>query len=465
MHTHYLAIDIGASSGRHILGWLENGRIRLLEVYRFKNAMVEKNGRLCWDLERLYEEVVTGLRHCADLQITPASVGIDTWGVDYVLLDEFDQMLGDAVAYRDGRTQGMDAEVKKRLSESELYAHTGIQKMQFNTIYQLMAQKLAEPKMLERAASFLMIPEYLNFRLTGAKMNEYTNATTTQLVNAANMTWDRQLMETLGLPTEIFGPLYRPGTFVGYLMPELKNKLGFTTEVVLPATHDTASAVMAVPAEDDDAIYISSGTWSLMGVERSAPDCCEMSRQSNFTNEGGYDYRFRYLKNIMGLWMVQSLRDEFPQKYTFVQMEQMAHLRLDFSSLVDVNDPSFLAPVSMAHAIRAFCLKTEQPIPETESELLACTYRSLADYYAQTANEIDALTEKTHPTIYIIGGGSQDVLLNHLTARASGRTVYAGPAEATAIGNILAQMLRAGLFEDLAQARLAVRESFEVKKV
>lgn len=461
MHTHYLAIDIGASSGRHILGWLEGGKIKLMQVYRFKNAMVEKDGKLCWDLDRLFEEVVTGLRHCRDLRITPASVGIDTWGVDYVLLDEQDQVLGDTVAYRDGRTAGMDAEVFKLISETELYARTGIQKMQFNTIYQLMAQKLAEPEILERAASFLMIPEYLNFRLTGAKMNEYTNATTTQLVDAKLETWDRQLLETLGFPAKIFGPLYCPGTFVGYLTPELKNRLAFTTEVVLPATHDTASAVMAVPAQGDDAIYISSGTWSLMGVERPEPDCREQSRRANFTNEGGFDFRFRYLKNIMGLWMVQSLQAEFPQKYTFSQMEEMAQQRLDFPSLVDVNDPGFLAPASMAEAIRAFCRKTNQPVPETEGEILACTYRSLADYYGQTADEIDRLTGLNHPAIHIIGGGCQDGLLNRLTAEASRKAVYAGPVEATAIGNILAQMLRAGEFESLADARQCVRESFE----
>lgn len=461
MHKHYLAIDIGASGGRHILGWLEGGKIKLMQVYRFKNAMVEKDGKLCWDLDRLFEEVVTGLRHCRDLQITPVSAGIDTWGVDYVLLDEHDQVLGDTVAYRDSRTAGMDAEVFKLIPEAQLYARTGIQKMQFNTIYQLMAQKLAEPEILQRAASFLMIPEYLNFRLTGAKMNEYTNATTTQLVNAELKTWDRQLMETLGFPTKMFGPLYRPGTFVGYLTPELKDRLAFTTEVIMPATHDTASAVMAVPAEGDDAIYISSGTWSLMGVERAEADCREVSREANFTNEGGYDYRYRFLKNIMGLWMVQSLQGEFPRKYTFAQMEAMAHERLDFPSLVDVNDPSFLAPASMGHAIRAFCLRTGQPVPDTEGETLACTYRSLADYYGQTAKELDRLSGFEHRAIHIIGGGCQDGLLNRLTAEASGKTVYAGPVEATAIGNILAQMLRAGEFESLADARQCVRESFE----
>ena len=461
---YYLAIDLGASSGRHILGHLENNKIILQEIYRFENGMVERNGRLCWDYDRIFREILAGMKRCAEMGIVPASVGIDTWGVDFVLLDADDRVLGDTVAYRDSRTQGVDAKVYERIPEAELYARTGIQKLPFNTIYQLYAVKLQEPELLERAARLLMVPEYLNFLLTGQKKNEYTDATTTQLVNAETKTWDAELLEKLGLPARIFGELNLPGTSVGFLRDDVKEEVGFDTEVVLPATHDTASAVLAVPTNDDDAMYISSGTWSLMGVERLTPDCGELSREKNFTNEGGYDYRFRFLKNIMGLWMIQSLRNELPTRYSFPQIAEMAESALDFPSIVDVNDSSFIAPPSMAAAIRDLCVATGQKVPETESELFACTYKSLAAYYAKTAREIEEITGRVYPRIHIIGGGSKDTLLNRLTSETSGKTVFAGPAEATAIGNILAQMLRAGHFSGLAAARQAVRESFGVEE-
>ena len=305
---YYLSIDIGASSGRHILGWMDKGKIRMEEIYRFENKLEKRNGHLCWDLDHLFHEVVEGLRKCKELDRIPESVGIDTWGVDFVLLDANGNVLGNTVAYRDGRTKGMDEEVYKVISESELYGRNGIQKQLFNSIYQLMAIKKETPQLLARADRFLMIPEYLNYRLTGVAMNEYTNATTTQLVNAKTQDWDFELMEMLDLPTKIFGELNMPKTVVGPLSSEMAARVGFQTTVVLPATHDTGSAVMAVPTNSDDSIYLSSGTWSLMGIERLIPDCTELSRKHNFTNEGGYHHRYRYLKNIMGMWMMQNLR-------------------------------------------------------------------------------------------------------------------------------------------------------------
>lgn len=465
MPTYHLAIDIGASSGRHIVGWLENGKIRMQEIHRFGNGMVERNGHLCWDIEKLFSEIVAGLRRCHELGLALASLGIDTWGVDFVLLDADDAILGDAVAYRDARTRGVDEKVYERIAEPELYARNGIQKLPFNTLYQLYALKLAQPELLAKARSFLMIPDYLDFLLTGKKLNEYTNATTTQLVNAQTRTWDVDLLERLGLPAQIFGELALPKASVGRLRPEIRDAVGFDTEVVLPATHDTGSAVLAMPAKDDEAMYISSGTWSLMGVERLIPDCTEESRKRNFTNEGGYHYRYRYLKNIMGLWMLQNIRKEFRHLYSFDEIGALAGIGQYFPSLVEVNDADFLAPGNMIGALGDHCRRTGQEVPETECEILACAYKSLARCYADTAREIEESSGRSYRRIHIIGGGCQDRLLNRLTAEYTGKEVYTGPVEATAIGNLLAQMLRAGAFEDLPRARDAVLRSFAVEKV
>lgn len=463
--TYYLAVDIGASSGRHILGWMDKGKIRMEEIYRFENKLEKRNGHLCWDLDHLFHEVVEGLHKCKELDRIPASVGIDTWGVDFVLLDAHGNVLGNTVAYRDGRTKGMDEEVYKVISESELYGRNGIQKQLFNSIYQLMAIKKETPQLLERAERFLMIPEYLNYRLTGVAMNEYTNATTTQLVNAKTQDWDFELMEMLGLPTKIFGELNMPKTLVGPLSSNMAKRVGFQTNVVLPATHDTGSAVMAVPTNSDDSIYLSSGTWSLMGIERLIPDCTEMSRKHNFTNEGGYHHRYRYLKNIMGMWVMQNLRREFKHKYTFEELYELAHIGRYFTLIVDVNDDTFLAPESMIRALQDYCEQTGQEKPETECELLYCVYRSLAKCYAKTVAEIETVTGRTYDTIHVVGGGCQDKFLDRLLVEVTGKEVYAGPVEATAIGNIMAQMLRDDVFEDLKEARRVVAKSFDVKRI
>ncbi len=462
---YYLAVDIGASSGRHILGWMENGKLRLEEIYRFANGLMEKNGHLCWDMERLVQEVINGLKKCHELNRIPASMGIDTWGVDFVLLDKEGKVLGDTVAYRDSRTQGMDTEVYKVISESELYGRNGIQKQLFNSIYQLMAIKHEHPEYLEQAETFLMVPEYLNYRLTGICKNEYTNATTGQLVNAQTCDWDYGLLQKLGLPTKIFGELNMPKTLVGGFSEEIKTEVGFDTDVVLPATHDTGSAVLAVPATDDDYIYLSSGTWSLMGIERLIPDCTEASRKLNFTNEGGYHYRYRYLKNIMGMWMMQSLRKEFKHAYSFEELYTLADIGKYFDSVVDVNDSSFLAPESMIGALQAYCEKTGQDKPETECELLYCVYNSLAACYQKTVKEIEDITGRSYSRIHIVGGGCQDKFLNRMLAEKTGKQVYAGPIEGTAIGNIMAQMLRDGSYKDLSEARQNIAKSFDVKLV
>lgn len=462
---HYLAVDIGASGGRHILGWIENGKIRIEEVYRFENRLEEKDGHLCWNLERIFQEVVNGLQCCTKINRIPLSIGIDTWGVDFVLLDQAGKVLGNTVAYRDDRTRGMDAEVYQIIKEEELYRRNGIQKQLFNSVYQLRALQKQEPDLLNKARNFLMIPEYLNFLLTGEKKNEYTNATTTQLVNAQTRDWDDELIERLGLSRRIFGKLHMPKSSVGYLLQEIQQVVGFDAEVVLPATHDTGSAVLAVPTNDDHSIYLSSGTWSLMGIERFIPDCTEKSQQHNFTNEGGYHYRYRYLKNIMGLWMMQSIRKEFKHAYSFTELFTLAGIGSYFYSHVDVNDPSFLAPKSMIKAVQNYCEKTGQEKPETECELLYCVYNSLAKCYAETVAEIEDVTGKIYPRIHVVGGGCQDSFLNKLTAEYTGKDVYAGPVEATALGNLMAQMLKNNEFADLVEAREMIAKSFNVKKV
>ena len=463
MEKYYLAVDIGASSGRHILGHLENGKIQLEEIYRFENGMDHKDGKLLWNVERLFGEILNGMKKCKELGKLPVSMAIDTWAVDYVLLDEKDQILGDTYGYRDHRTDGMDAEVAKILPETELYARTGIQKQIFNTIYQLMAVEKKTPEIMKQAKTLLMLPDYFGFRLTGNKLSEYTNGSTTQLVDPHTYQWDKELIQSLGYPEEIFLPLKMPGSKVGNLLPQIREEVGYDLEVVLCGSHDTASAVMAVPQTEGDGIYISSGTWSLMGIESLEPIITKEAAAANLTNEGGYDHRFRFLKNIMGLWMIQSVRHEYQDAYSFAQLCDMAEESRDFSSRVDVNDQSFLSPDSMIEAIKQYCQKTGQPVPETVGELAAVVYRSLAQSYGETVKELETIAGRIYDSIHIIGGGSNAAYLNQLTADATGKTVYAGPGEATAIGNLLAQMIHEGDLADLKGARQCVRDSFEIK--
>ena len=461
MNTYYLAVDIGASSGRHILGWVEDGIIRLEEIYRFPNGMSKKNGHSCWDHEGLVGHVIAGLKKAKEIGKIPSYLGIDTWGVDFLLLDKKGCVIGDAVGYRDARTEGIDEELYKILPEAELYARTGIQKQLYNTVYQLMALKKEAPEQLEAAETFLMMPDYLNYRLTGVAHQEYTNATTAQLVNIETGEWDLEMIEKLGYPTKLFGKLSMPGQTVGKLSPEVAAEVGYDLTVIHPASHDTGSAVLAVPTNSDNVAYLSSGTWSLMGIERLAADSSEKACAHNFTNEGGYDHRFRFLKNIMGLWIIQSIRKELNGAYTFQELCDMATALGDTPYRIDVNDHSFLAPESMMDAIRTYCKAPDMPL----DHMLVAVYRGLAECYAETIREITEMTGKSPDALHIIGGGSKDDYLNELTAKALDIPVYAGPTEATAIGNLLAQMLGTGLFGSIAEAREAVFRSFDVKKI
>ena len=477
---YYLAIDIGASSGRHILGHVEDGKLILEEVYRFDNKQVRKDGHDCWDMDNLWNGIVGGLKACKEMGKIPHTVGIDTWAVDYVLLDENDAIIGDAVAYRDSRTEGMKELVNTIIPADKLYARAGIQYQPFNTIYQLTALKQEHPEQLHKAKWMLMIPEYFNFKLTGVKCNEYTNASSTNLLNAAEKTWDMEVIAALGLPTEIFHELAMPGTVLGNLLPEIQAEVGYDTTVILPATHDTGSAFLAVPARDDNAVYLSSGTWSLLGVENEVPITTPESQAQNFTNEGGAWYRFRYLKNIMGLWMIQSIRRELngvayvqgkesrtvaAKQWSFPDLIAEAKKCEDFTGIVDVNRDCFLAPQSMIQAIKDACAATNQPVPETVGEIMQCVYTSLSLCYRDAIASLQKLTGKVYTSVNIVGGGCQDGYLNQRTAQATGLPVFAGPVEGTAIGNLIVQMIAGGDLSNLQAARDAIRASFEIKEV
>lgn len=468
MEKYYLAIDIGASSGRHILGHVENGKIVLQEVYRFPNGAAKKNGHLCWDFDAMFGHIVEGIAKCGEMGIHPVSLGIDTWGVDFVLLDENDEHIGDYVAYRDKRTKNADREIDEIIPFPELYRRTGIQNQFYNTIYQLWGLKKEHPEYLERAKRLLLTTEYFNFLLTGVKKSEYTNCTTTSLMKSGTMEWDRELMEMLGFPPDIFGRVFMPGTLVGGLKKEIRDRVGFDTNVVLAATHDTASAIMAVPAKDEDSVLLSSGTWSLLGVELDHSITSDKSRKSGFTNEGGYDHRNRFLRSIMGLWIVQSIRNELngagDKKYSFAELSGLAEKAESFKSEINVSDGRFAAPDSMISEIRGYCRETGQAVPETPGELMQCAYMSLAKCYAESVRDLEEITGKEFRCMNIVGGGSKDGYLNGLTARLTGLPVYAGPSEGTSLGNLIAQMIREGEFAGLSQARAAIRKSFEIKE-
>ena len=455
---YYLAVDIGASSGRHILCETKDGKMLLTEVYRFDNNLVEKNGHTCWDTEELFTNILEGMKKCNELGKTPTSMAIDTWGVDFVLLNNKLERISDTVAYRDSRTDKMDEVCEAMVPFSEHYERTGIQKNVFNTAYQLLALKIENPEVLNNAEHFLLMPEYFNFLLTGIVKNEYTNSTTTALVGAKTKTWDKELIEKIGIPSKIFGEIYMPKTLVGNLKEDISELVGFDTAVVLAASHDTGSAFLAVPAKDENAVYISSGTWSLLGVENLEPLTDEKSRINMFTNEGGYDYRYRYLKNIMGLWIIQSVRRNYDKKYSFAQLEAMAREESGFKGRIDVNDKAFLAPKSMVEAVTQMATIKPQNI----GQLMECIYRSLADSYKNAIMGMEKATGKKFTSINIVGGGSKDQYLNSLAMEVTGLPVYAGPTEGTALGNLMCQMIRNNEFSDLQDARNAVRRSFDI---
>ena len=435
MKKYYLAIDIGASSGRHIVGWEEDGAIKTDEVFRFPNGTKVQCGHLVWDIADLFKNVKKGIRRAFAKYPQIESLAIDTWGVDYVLMTK-DGALMPCLAYRDSRTNSVIDEVHSIIPFKELYSKTGIQFQPFNTIYQLYEE--TKRNRLSIATDFLMIPEYLNYLLTGIKKKEYTNATTTGLVNAETGEFDKSIISVLGLPKRLFGKLYAPGTSVGALKPEIAAEVGEQLEVVLCASHDTASAVEGIPMNGNQP-YISSGTWSLLGLKVQSAITGENSRKANYSNEGGVGY-VRYQKNIMGLWLVQSLQKELCPEKSFSDIVKEAQ-ESEFNDFVDANDTLFLAPESMKAAFDKW-FESENIKPEQESDYFRCAFTSLAVSYAEALKELERNTGKRFDELYIVGGGAKNELLNELTAQTCKVQVKALPIEATAIGNLKIQIQR-----------------------
>ncbi len=452
--TYYLAIDIGASSGRHILAHLENEKLVLEEIYRFENNLVADENALVWDIDSLFAEVICGIRKCKKIGKIPKSIAIDTWGVDYVLLDENKKEIKPCYCYRDNRTSNVIDEVESLVSPAQLYEKTGIQKQNFNTIYQLYADK--KNGRLQNAKYFLMMPEYLSFKLTGVCKNEYTNATTTGLVNANEKTWDTQIIHALGLTEELFKPLFLPSSSVSDLSAEVQRKVGFNSTVFFAPSHDTASAVCACPMDNDD-LYISSGTWSLIGTEITEPLLSDSARILNFTNEGGIDYRFRFLKNYMGMWLFQNIRRNLDKSMTYDDMMNLAKNCGEYKYF-DVNDKTLVAPKNMIEAIGKLIGSDDL------SFILNSAYHSLAKSYDEAVKEIENVTKKQFNTIHIVGGGCQDEYLNALTRDYTGKCITAGPIEATATGNIISQIISDKKIS-LATARKIVKKSFDIKEI
>lgn len=469
MNDVFLAIDIGASSGRHIIGYLKDNKIQIKEIYRFENRLITRNHHKCWDLNNLTKQVILGLKKVKEAGYDPVTMGIDTWGCDFVLLDQNNQIISDAVSYRDNRTDGIRDELEHKgiVTFEQCYQRTGIQYQKFNTLYQLYALKKEHPEQIQMAETFLMIPDYLNYVLTGKMTNEYTNATTTGLINAKTKQWDKELINKLNLKENMFLPLQMPGTPVGKLTEKIQQETGLNTEVILPATHDTGSAFMAVPAQDDNSIFLSSGTWSLLGTENKEVITTTESRKANFTNEGGYDNTYRYLKNIMGLWMIQSVRREEGQKRkelpSFPELITEAKQYQSITATIDVDDPAFLCPDSMEQAVINACHNKGINIPNTAGAILQVIYNSLAEDYSSAIQTLQQLTGRTYRDIHIVGGGCQDRYLNQKVADVTELPVFAGPTEGTALGNLLAQMIQRHIFSDLKQARTAIRHSFPIE--
>jgi rhamnulokinase len=464
----YLAVDLGAESGRVVSGTLTDLGLQLEEVHRFANGGVRLGDHLYWDVLRLWSEIKVGLRQAGSLAGDRVrSIGLDTWGVDFGLLDGNDNLIGNPYHYRDSRTDGMMEQVFEVVSRDAVYASTGIQLMQLNSLYQLFAMTQADDPALSTARRFLNMPDLFNFFLTGEKANEFTIATTTQCYNPVKRNWAFDLMAVLDIPTHIFGEIMPPGTVLGQLRPAIADELGLSgVSVVAGAGHDTASAVAAVPASGQDYIYLSSGTWSLMGVELDQPMINAESLAANMTNEGGVGNKIRFLKNIVGLWMLQECRQQWARRgldYDYNQLTKMASEAPAFGPLVNPDDERFLAPDDMVAAIQSYCQETNQTAPSQEGAIARCVLESLAMEYRWVAEQLDRLIKKEHSTIHIIGGGSQNQLLNQLTANTTGKTVVAGPVEATAIGNVLVQAFAVGEINSLAEGREIVGQSFAVE--
>jgi rhamnulokinase len=464
----FLAVDLGAESGRVVAGHFDGVRIGLEEVHRFPNGPVIVRGQLFWDILRLWTDIKTGLAKAAvTYGDRVAGIGLDTWGVDFGLLAGDDSLLGNPYHYRDSRTDRMMEAAFAKVSRSEIFERTGIQFMQLNSLFQLVAMAEAGSPLLDVAHTFLNVPDLLNFWLTGRKVSEFSIATTTQCYDPRAGDWAYGMLEKLGIPAHIFGEIVPPGTVLGPLLDSVCAETGLPpVPVIAPATHDTGSAVAAVPMDPQHAIYLSSGTWSLMGVEVTEPVINEQMLTYNLTNEGGVGGTFRLLKNIMGLWLVQECRREWQRSgvdHDYDEMVALASAAPAFGPMVSPSHDTFLAPGDMTHRLRAFCERTGQRVPQTKGEFLRTCLESLALEYRWVAERLDDLTGKRLETIHIIGGGCKNELLDQLAADATGRRVVTGPVEATALGNVLVQAMALGHLGSLAEGREVIKQSFDLK--
>lgn len=466
---YFLAFDLGASSGRAILGTLTDGKLELTEIHRFVNQMQWINGHYFWNIFSLFNELKAGLRKCIkDHGVQPESIGIDTWGVDFVHLNKEGMILSLPFAYRDSRTNTAMGELFQIIPAPEVYTRTGIQFMQFNSLFQLFSMVKEQSSLLEITDSILFIPDALNYLFTGIKKSEFSIASTSQMLVPGACNWDFELIEKAGIPTHIFQDVILPGTVLGNIQLEVARETGSESiPVIAVVAHDTGSAIVSVPGLENNFVYLSSGTWSIMGIESSRPIISEHTRQLNFTNEGGVEGTTRFLKNIMGMWLIQEVQriwEAEGTKYSWPQMVELARRSEPFKFLINPDDTLFLNPRDMTQAIRDYCYQTAQGTPQSHAETIRCIYDSLALKYRYTLEQIREVADQPIEAIHIIGGGANNDFLNQLTADATGLQVIAGPTEATAIGNILMQAKAMGCVNSVREIRQMVNDSFELVK-
>lgn len=458
----HIAVDIGASSGRLVLGTIKNDRIKLEELYRFNNSMMKTQEGYIWNVDGLYQEIIKGLQVAKMAGIDECTLGFDTWGVDYVLVDKQGTRLQEVYAYRDDRTKKAIEDVGRYISLANIYQKTGIQFLNFNTLFQLYVH---DKGVLAQAHKILLVPDYLYYLFTGKYINEKTNASTTQLLNLTTKDYDDDLLKLVGVRREQFAELTEPGTRVGPILEKLRIKYDLPRlELICVASHDTASAVLGVPAVEEHFAYLSSGTWSLIGGENTVPIANEMSYKRNYTNEWGAYGTYRFLKNIMGLWLIQEVRRNLDNYYSFAELVVEAKKISPFQFLINCNDERFLNPENMIREIQQYYRKTGQKIPQTAGELARCIFDSLALTYRLALEEISLLTGRSASCLHIVGGGVQNELLCQITASVTQMPVVAGPVESTAIGNLLVQMISTGELKDIGEARRLVKTSFDIKR-
>jgi sugar (pentulose or hexulose) kinase len=461
----YLAFDLGAASGRAIIGNIENSRLELSEIHRFHSGAVKILGHYHWPLVRLFEEMLSGLHKCHESDLK--GIGICTWGVDYALLNRYDEFVNLPYSYRDGRTEGIMEKVFEIIPKSDIYQLTGNQFMPLNTLYQLYAQKLYHPEDLITAKTLLMIPDLLNFWMTGEKVAELTNASTTQFLNAESDIWCSEIFNRLELPINILPKIYKPGSFIGELNLSVQEETGLgDIPVIAPATHDTASAFASIPAQSENYSFISSGTWSLIGTETRHPVICDEGLKNNITNERTPGNRNMLRKNIMGLWLVQeSMRvwNDSGKNYTNSLLVKMANETKSIESFIEPDHPSFFQPGDMPKKIREFCIKSGQTVPSNDGELTHCIFESLALKYRWVLDIVEKIKGAKSNILHVVGGGSKNALLCQMTANVTGKTVIAGPVEATAIGNIMMQALADGTFSSIEEGKKVIASSFDLK--